>query len=46
MFKGQIFQLKCNKSSNALPLKFPKDIVKYCHATNNVILSEEDHELL
>lgn len=46
MFKGQIFKLKCNKSSNALHLQFPKDIVKHCRAMNNEILSEEDHELL
>lgn len=46
MFKGQIFKLKCNKSSKGLHLQFPKDIVKYCHAMNNVILSEKDHELL
>lgn len=44
MFKGQIFKLKCNKSSKALHLQYPtKDIVKYNHAMNNVILSEEDH---
>lgn len=46
MFKGQIFKLKSYKSSKALHLQVPKDIVKYCHAMSNVILSEEDHELL